>query len=582
MVPEIFLTGPVCVEGAGDPLHGLKTVPVHLIEQCLRCDRLQWTSPLSDPPKNKPTCGDNFREDSVSSEESEKPLCLPVWLEGFLYLHVTKKPLHEPSRASQSWFSKQGSENGRSSQSSQTPSSDEEPTKSEGSSVSGDAPALPLCLPVALEGCLYVQDIKKPVQALKPPQARKQVTQNCATFKTSSTTKGGAREQNQGSAFSKHGGPDGLETCVYSQDIKLPLQASKAAKTCGQKSDVKIDNLRPISQSLRPAELRPRCHKVFVSGETSAVQALLPVELEESILVQDIKNPWHESKTHGTQINKQNLNRDNLRNTAAKTREKQKQKDSRVAGLSAGQSRLPGGLERTLYIHDIKKPVHVLASAQNGFDTLSQRLDNLLKTPESTNLKVQNKRLRDSVLPGGGAGRHRVPVKLEDTLSVQDIKKPAYRTRTANHRVTKQSLKRDKFHAKTPATKSSKDKQKNRDTLVLEVAMTRPPVRLNESLRVQAIKNPLRQAKTSEAPLPLKKHNVSSNKNLPCCHPPLSRKEKLFLEENPEEWYSHNIGLEKCLNIQPIKNPLHQLEAGQPCPGKRCLKCHKLMRKVRK
>lgn len=561
MVPEIFLTGPVCVEGAGDPLHGLKTVPVHLIEQCLRCDRLQWTSQLSPPPKNKSTCGDNFGQDSVSSDESEKPPCLPVWLEGFLYLHVTKKPLHETSRISQSWFSKQGS-----SQSSQTPSSDEEPIKSEGSSVSGDAPVLPLGLPVGLEGCLHVQDIKKPEQVLKAPQARKQVTQNCNTF-NASATKGCAREENQESTFTKLSGPDGLETCIYSHDIKTLLQGSKAPKTCGQKSNVKIDNLRPISQSLRPSELRPRCQKVFVSGETCAV----PVELEESILVQDIKNPWHESKTLGTQINKPNLNCQNLQNTTAQTQGKQRYKDSISAGLPTGQSFLSVGLERALYIHDIKKPVQVVASAQKGFDTLSQRLDSLLKTPESTNPKGENKRLRDSVVLGGEAGRHHIPVKLEDTLSVQDIKKPVYQTRITNHRVTKQNLKRDKFHPKTAVTKPSKDKQRSRDPLVLEVANTCPPVRLNESLCVQAIQNPLRPTKTSEAPLPF------SKQNLLCCHPPRTRKEKLFLEENPEDWYSHNIGLEKCLNIQPIKNPLHQLDPGQLCLGKRCLKCHKLL-----
>lgn len=547
------------MEGAGDPLHGLKTVPVHLIEQCLKCDRLQWNSPLSDPPENKANCGDNFRDDSVSSEEPAKPLCLPVWLEGFLYLHVTKKPLHEPSRASQNWFSKQCSEI------SQTQSTDEEPIKSEGSSVSGDAPAPPPCLPVGLEGCLYVQDIKKPVQDLKNTQTRKQATQYCNTFNTSSTTKGVAREENQGSTFLKHSCPDGLEP-VYSQDAKTPLQVSKPARTCGKKSDVKIDNLRPISQSLRPAELRPRCQKVFVSGETSAVQALSPVKLEESILVQDIKNPWHESRTLGTQSNKQNLKCDELQSVG--TSEKPKCKDSIVAGLSTGQSHLPVGLERALYIHDIKKPMHVLASPQNGFNKLSQRLDSLLKTPVSTNLDGEQKRLRDS-------GRHCVPVKLEDTLSVQDIKKPEYQTRTTNHRVTKQSLKRDKFHTKSPATRPSKDKQKSRETLVLEVAKTRPPVRLNESLRVQALKNPPHKAKTLEAPF--KKQNLNSNKNLVCCHPPVSRKEKLFLEENPEELYNHNIGLEKCLNIQPIKNPQHQSEAAQPCLGKRCLKCHKLL-----
>lgn len=577
MVPEIFLAGPVCVEGAGDPLHGLKTVPVHLIEQCLKCDKLQWTSSLSDSTKNKPNCGDNIREDSVSSEESAKPLCLPVWLEGFLYLHVTKKPLHEPSRASQSRCS---SENGRLSQSSQTSSTDEEPIKSEGSSVSGDTPAVPHCLPVGLEGCLYVQDIKKPAQALRTTQTRKHAAEHCNTFKTSSTPKGVDREENQGSTFSKPGCPDGLEACIYSQDIKSPLQAPKPAKTCGKKSDVKIDNLQPISQSLRPVELRPRCQKVFVSGETSAVQALHPVELEESIFVQDIKNPWHESKTLGSQLNKQNLKCDNLQfvtNAPVKTSEKKKYRDSVVAGLSTGQSCLPVGLERALYIHDIKKPMHVLASAQSGFNKLSQRLDGLLKTPEPTNLKGEKKRLRDSVVSGRGAGKHCVPVKLEDTLSVQDIKKPVNQTRTANHRVTKQSLKCDKLHTKSPATKLSKDKQKSRDTLVLEVAKTCPPLRLNESLRVQALKNPLHKAKTSETPLPFKKQSLNSNNNLACCHPPISRKEKLFLEENPEEWYSRNIGLEKCLNIHAIKNPLLQLETGQPCLGKRCLKCDKLL-----
>lgn len=580
MVPEIFLTGPVCVEGAGDPLHGLKTVPVHLIEQCLKCDRLQWTSPLSDPPKNKLNCGDNFREDSVSSEESGKPLCLPVWLEGFLYLHVTKKPLHEPSRSSQSWFSKQCLENGRLSQSSQTPSteSDEEPLKSEGSSVSGDVPAVPLCLPVGLEGCLYVQDIKKPVQALKSTQTKKKITQHCNTLKTSSTTKGVDKE-NQGSTFSKHGSPDGLETSIYSQDVKTPLQASKPAKTCSKKSDVKIDNLQPISQSLRPVELRPRCQKVFVSGETSAVQALLPEELEESIVVQDIKNPCHESKTLGAQLNKQNHKCDNpqsVKSAPVKTSEKKEHKDSTAAGLSTGQSRLPVGLERALYIHDIKKPMHVVASAQNGFNKLSQRLDSLLKRPESTNLKGEKKRQRETVVSGRGAGRHCVPVKLEDTLFVQDIKKPANQTRTTSHRVTKQSLKRDKLHTKSSVTKLNKDKQKSRDTLAFEVTKTHPSVRLNESLHVQALKNPQHKANTSETPLPFKKQNLNSNKNLVCC-PSTSRKEKLFLEENPEEWYRHNIGLERCLNIQPIKNPLHQAENAQQCLGKRCLKCEKLL-----
>lgn len=578
MVPEIFLTGPVCVEGAGDSLHGLKTVPVHLIEQCLKCDKLQRTSQLSDPPKTKPTCGDNFREESVASEESTKLLCLPVWLEEFLYLHVTKKPLHEPSRASQSWFSKQSSDNGRLSQSSQTSSTDEEPIKSEGSSVSGDAPAPPLGLPAGLEGCLYVQDIKKPVQALKKTQARKQTRQHLNTFKTSATTKAAAREENHEGTFSKLGCPDGLKTSVYIQDIKTPLQASKAATTCGRKSDVKIDNLLPISQSLRPVELRPRCQKVFVSGETSAVQAVLPQELEESILVHDLKIAWHESKTPGPRINKQNLKSDDQQSVAkapVESGEKQKHKDSIVAGLLTGPSRLPVGLERALYIHDIKKPVHVLSRAPNGFNNVSQRLDCLLKTPESTSPKGEKRRLRETVVPAGGAGRHRVPVKLEDTLSVQDIKKPAYQTRTTNHKVTKQSLKRD--DTKSPASKLSTDKTKSRDTLLLELAKTCPPVGLNESLLVQALKNPLHEAKASAGPLPFKKQNVKSNKNLVCCPPPTSRKEKLILEEDPEEWYRHNIGLEKCLSIQSIKNPLHQSESSQRCLGKRCLRCDKLL-----
>lgn len=574
MVPEIFLTGPVCVEGAGDPLHGLKTVPVHLIEQCLKCDKLQWTSQLSDPPKTKATCRDNFREGSVPSEESTKPVCLPVWLEEFLYLHVTKKPLHESCRASQSWFSKQSSENGRLSQSSQTSSTDEEPIKSEASSVSGDAPAPLLGLPIGLEGCLYVQDIKKPVQALKKTQARKQTTHHSNTYKTSSTTKAAASEENQEGTFSNLSCPDGLKTSVYSQDIKTPLQVSKAAKTCGRKSDVKIDNLLPISQSLRPVELRPRCQKVFVSGETSAVQAVLPEELEESIFVQDIKNPWHESKTPGSQINKQNLkcdNRQSVTKAPAETGEKQKYKDR------TRSSHLPVGLEGALYIHDIKKPMHVLTRAPNGFNKLSRERDSLRKSPDSTSLKGEKKRLRETVVSEGGDARHCVPVKLEETLSVQDIKKPAYQTRTTNHRVTKQSLKRDNLHKKSPASKLSNDKPKSRDTLLLELAKTRPPVRLNESLLVQPLKNPLHEAKTSRGPLHFKKQNLNSNKNLACCHPPTSMKEKLFLEEDLEEWYSHNIGLGKCLNIQPIKNPLHQSEAAQPCLAKRCLRCDKLL-----
>lgn len=577
MVPEIFLTGPLCVEGAGDPLHGLKTVPVNLIEQCLKCDRLQWTSPLSNPPKNEPNCGDGFKEDSVSSEESTEPLCLPVWLEGFLSLQVTKKPLHEPSRAAQSCFSKQCSENSSLSQSSQTPSTDEERLKSEGSPVSGDAPALPPCLPVGLEGCLYVQDIKKPVHALKTTQA--QTRKHCNTLKTSPTTKGAAREENQGGEngiVSKRCCPDELEKSIHSQDIKTPPSPSKTAKTLGKKSDVKIDNLRPISQSLSPVEVRPRCQKVFVSGETSAVQAFLPVELEESIFVQDIKNPWHESKTLQTQLNKQNLKCNDLQPVvnavATSNSEKQRSRDSVVPG----QSCLPVGLERALYIHDIKKPLHALGRARNGFNKLSLKLDSLLKTPESTHLKGEKKRLREAVASGGApAGRHCVPVKLEETLSVQDIKKPAYQTRSSHSRINKQNLKRDNVHTKSPACKSSNDKQKCRDALVLEVAKT--PVRLNESLRVQAIKNPLREAKTSETQARFRKQNLSSSKVPPSARPLLSRKEKLFLEERPEEWYSHNIGLERCLNIQPIKNPLHQSEAAQPCLGKRCLRCDKLL-----
>lgn len=576
MVPEIFLTGPLCVEGAGDPLHGLKTVPVHLIEQCLKCDRLQWTSPLSDPPKNKPNCGDGFKGDSVSSGESAEPPCLPVWLEGFLYLKVTKKPLHEPSRAAQSWFSRQCSENSSLSQSSQTPSTDEERLKSDGSPVAGDAPALPQCLPVGLEACLYVQDIKKPVHALKTTQA--QTRKPCNTLKTSPTTTGAAREEDQGGEsgiVSKRCCPDELEKSIYSQDIKTPLRPSKAAKTHGKKSDVKIDNLRPISQSLSPVEVRPRCQKVFVSGETSAVQAFLPVELEESIFVQDIKNPWHESKTLQTQLNKQNLKCNNLQpvaNAATSNSEKQRSQDSVVPGRPC----LPAGLERALYIHDIKKPLHALGRARNGFNKLSLKLDSLLKTPESTHLRGEKKRLREAVVSGGApAGRHCVPVKLEETLSVQDLRKPAYQTRTSHGRISKQNLKRDNVHTKSPACKSGKDKQKCRDALVLEAAKT--PVRLNESLRVQAIKNPLREAKTSEAQPRFRKQNLTSSKVPPSAHPPTSRKEKLFLEEKPEEWYSHNIGLERCLNIQPIRNPLHQSEAGQPCLGKRCLRCDKLL-----
>lgn len=555
MVPEIFLTGPVCVEGTGDPLHGLKTVPVNLIEQCLKCDKLQWNSQLSNRPKTKTTCEDNFRQ-SVPIEEPTTLLCLPVWLEEFLYLHVTKKPLHEPSRALQSWFGKQSSENGRLSRSSQTSSADEEPIKSEGSSVSGDVPAPPLGLPLGLEGCLYVQDIKKPVQVLKKTRARKH-----DTVKTSSTAKAAAREENPEGTLLKPDSPDELKTSVHSQDLKRPLQTSKAAKSSGIKSNVKIDNLLPISQSLRPVELRPRCQKVFVSGETSAVQAVLPKDLEESIFVQDIKNPRHEPKTPGTQIDKVNLESDDG------SEEKQKYKGSKTAGLLTGPSRLPVGLEKALHIHDIKKPVHMLARGPIG--------SRLLKTKEAT--QGENKRLRETAVPAVGARRHGVPTKLEDTLSVQDIKKPVYQMRTTKHRVTKQSLKRENSHTKPPACIMNKDKPKSRDAVLLELAKNQSAVRLNESVLVQVLKNPLHKTKTSRGPLYFKKQNLNSNKNMMCCHPPTSRKKKLFLEEDPEEWYRHNIGLEKCFRIQSIKNPLHQSEAAQLCSGKRCFRCDKLL-----
>lgn len=576
MVPEIFLTGPLCVEGAGDPLHGLKTVPVHLLEQCLKCDRLQWSSPLSDPPRNKPTnCGDNFKEDSVSSEDSAEPLCLPVWLEGFLYLQVSKKPLHEPSRAPQSWCSKPCSENSSLSQSSQTPSTDEERSRSEGSSVSEDAQAPTLGPPVGLEGCLYVQDIKKPVHALKNTPAK---TRN----KTSLTTKGVFREDNQGSKSStvpKHSCSDELERSI--QFNKIPLHPSKAAKTQGKKSDLKIDNLRPISLSLSPVEVRPRYPKVFVSGETSGFQSSLPVELEDSIFVQDIKNPLHESRSDD-QLKKQNLKCNNLQSvakTATANSEKQKSKDHIVSGVPRGQPYLPGGLERALYIHDIKKPLQALGRARNGFNKLNLRLDNLLKTPESTNLKAEKKRLRESVVSRGDpAGRRPcVPVKLEETLSVQDIRKPVYQTRLAHSRISKQNLKRDNLGTKAAASKPNKDRQRCKDTLALDVAKTRPPIQLNESLRVQAIRNPLQEAKTTEVPPRSKQQKPNRSNALLASAPSVTRKEKLFLEEDPEEWYRHNIGLERCLNIQPIKNPLRQSATGPACLAKRCLKCDKLL-----
>lgn len=594
MVPEIYLTGPLSVEGAGDPLHGLKTVPIHLIEQCLKCDRLQLSSSLSIPTKNKSNCRETLKENLVCREEPADPLCLPVWLEGFLYLQVTKKPLHE-SKAAQSWFSKQCLENSNLSKRLQTPLSNEEKLRSEDTSVSREAPAGPLCLPVGLEGCLYVQDIKKPVHDLKTaqPHFRKQ---GAYCNNLTSSNKNISKEEKQRSKNCIVSGeiparwhccPDELEKSLNGQDIKKPLHQSKTAKTHCNKPSPKIDNLRPTSHTLSPNEEKQRCQKTFVSGETPAAQHCLPVELEGSLFVHDIKKPLHESKTPQTPLNKQSQKSINLQsviNTEHSKSEKERSKNNVVSGVApTGHFCLPVGLERALYIQDIKKPLHALSSAQDRFKKVSLKYDQLLKSSPSANLKKEKRNYKETGLSGGApGGRHCPPVKLEETLYVQDIKKPLYETRTTQRRINKQSLKCDNLHTKSPGPNFNKEKQRHKDAAVLEASkrLHYPPVRLNESLHVQAIKKPLQESKSAQSRF---KQRLNCNKVPPASHTPTSRKEKLwckdnvFLEEDPAGLYRHNIGLERCIYVQPIKKPLQEPKTAQPWLNKQCLNCDKCL-----